>query len=59
MQPIGYGERHVEDMMDNLLTHIQIVTLLSSCDYGGSSTMTSDVRNEELVFMRKMGRKPC
>ncbi|CAI9288050.1 unnamed protein product [Lactuca saligna] len=39
---LGCGDlvRHVEDMVDNLLIHVQILTLLSPCGHGGSSAVT-------------------
>ncbi|CAI9270968.1 unnamed protein product [Lactuca saligna] len=39
---LGCGDlvRHVEDMVDNLLTHVQILAPLSPCGHGGSPAVT-------------------
>lgn len=63
---LGWGDlvRHMKDMLDNLLTHIQILTLLNPCGHGGSSVVTPGheakphVCNGGLVGMRKLIRKP-
>ena len=63
---MGCGDlvRHVEDMVDNLLTHVQILTLLSPCGHGGSPAVTPGheakphVCSGGLVGARKLARKP-
>ncbi|CAI9298804.1 unnamed protein product [Lactuca saligna] len=63
---LGCGDlvRHVEDMVDNLLTHVQILALLSPCGHGGPPAVTPGheakphVCSGGLVGTRKLARKP-
>ena len=57
---------HIEDILDNLLTHVQIISLISPCGHGGSPVVTSGghetqthVRSVGLVSARKLlAQKP-